>query len=71
MFAVFIWLIKSFVNSVRSLKGPRGKDTEILVPVGVTVTTDDDRILGRSKTASCHMLVFRLPHMMYTVCCHP
>ncbi|KAG7242245.1 hypothetical protein INR49_024291 [Caranx melampygus] len=33
-------------SSVRTLKGERGVDKEILAPVGVTVTTDDGRILG-------------------------
>lgn len=33
-------------SSVRALKGDRGKDQEIFVPVGITVTTDDGRVLG-------------------------
>ncbi|XP_029359413.1 GTP-binding protein 10 isoform X1 [Echeneis naucrates] len=33
-------------SSVRALKGQKGKDKEILAPVGITVTTDDGRKLG-------------------------
>uniref|UniRef100_A0A7N6AML6 GTP-binding protein 10 n=1 Tax=Anabas testudineus TaxID=64144 RepID=A0A7N6AML6_ANATE len=33
-------------SSVRALKGDRGKDKEIFAPVGITVTSDDDRKLG-------------------------
>lgn len=45
-----------FINSVRSLKGDKGKDEEILSPVGVTVTTDDGRILGKSEAQ--HVTLF-------------
>lgn len=38
-----------FFDSVRSLKGERGEDQEILAPVGVSVTTDDGRVLGKSE----------------------
>ncbi|XP_070768296.1 GTP-binding protein 10 [Enoplosus armatus] len=33
-------------SSVRALKGERGQNKEILAPVGITVTTDDGKILG-------------------------
>ncbi|KAI3361038.1 hypothetical protein L3Q82_013235 [Scortum barcoo] len=33
-------------SSIRALKGERGKDVEIQAPVGITVTTDDGKILG-------------------------
>ncbi|XP_074539924.1 GTP-binding protein 10 [Halichoeres trimaculatus] len=33
-------------SSVRALKGEKGQDREIHAPVGITVTTDDGRILG-------------------------
>nr|XP_020462934.1 GTP-binding protein 10 [Monopterus albus] len=33
-------------SSVRALKGEKGKNTEISAPVGITVTTDEGRILG-------------------------
>uniref|UniRef100_A0A3B4XTU9 GTP-binding protein 10 n=1 Tax=Seriola lalandi dorsalis TaxID=1841481 RepID=A0A3B4XTU9_SERLL len=33
-------------SSVRSLRGERGEDKQIFAPVGITVTTDDGRILG-------------------------
>lgn len=42
-----------FIDSVRALKGERGKDEEILAPVGITVTTDDGKILGMSNI-SCN-----------------
>lgn len=40
-----------FINSVRSLKGERGQDREVFAPVGVTVTTDDNRKLGKLTAA--------------------
>ncbi|KAM9851761.1 GTP-binding protein 10 [Aulostomus maculatus] len=33
-------------SSVHSLKGAKGKDQDIFAPVGITVTTDDDKIIG-------------------------
>lgn len=36
-----------FVNSVKALKGGKGKDIEILAPVGITVTSDSGKIIGR------------------------
>ncbi|XP_075965626.1 GTP-binding protein 10 isoform X1 [Anarhichas minor] len=33
-------------SSVRALKGERGTDKEVLAPVGITVTTDDGKIVG-------------------------
>ncbi|AWO96603.1 putative GTP-binding protein 10 [Scophthalmus maximus] len=33
-------------SSIRALKGEKGKDQEIFAPVGITVTTEDGRILG-------------------------
>ncbi|KAM4580541.1 GTP-binding protein 10 [Odontesthes bonariensis] len=33
-------------SSVQALKGQKGKDIEVLAPVGITVTTDDSRIVG-------------------------
>lgn len=44
-----------FILSVRALKGEMGKDTEILAPVGITVTTDEGKILGMSN-ASQHQI---------------
>ncbi|XP_061676642.1 GTP-binding protein 10 [Syngnathoides biaculeatus] len=49
-------------SSVRSLKGQRGKDIEILVPVGITVTTDDDRILGELNAEGDRVRVARGGH---------
>lgn len=37
------------IDSVRALKGERGKDKEILAPVGITVTNDDGKIFGMSN----------------------
>lgn len=36
------------LNSVKALKGEHGKDCNILAPVGITVTTDDGRVIGRT-----------------------
>ncbi|XP_049586948.1 GTP-binding protein 10 isoform X2 [Syngnathus scovelli] len=44
-------------SSVRSLKGLRGKDIEILVPVGITITSDDGKILGDLNAAGDRVLV--------------
>ena len=38
------------VNSVRSLKGVKGPDQQILAPTGVSVTTDNGKVLGESET---------------------
>ena len=38
-----------FLDSVRALKGERGEDMEILAPVGITVTSDDGKVLGMSN----------------------
>ena len=38
------------VNSVRALKGEKGPDQQILAPTGVTVTTDNGKVLGESET---------------------
>lgn len=48
-------LCVSFILSIRALKGEMGKDTEILAPVGITVTTDEGKILGMSN-ASQHQI---------------
>lgn len=45
-----------FMSSVRALKGERGKDVEIVAPVGVTVTTDDGKKFGMPE--SCHIYHF-------------
>ncbi|KAL7394240.1 hypothetical protein ABVT39_022872 [Epinephelus coioides] len=37
-------------SSVRALKGDKGNDKEILVPVGITVTTDDGKVIGDLNT---------------------
>ncbi|KAM6909997.1 GTP-binding protein 10 [Xenentodon cancila] len=44
-------------SSVRALKGEKGKDTEIFAPVGITVTTDDGRILGELNNEGDRILV--------------
>uniref|UniRef100_A0A672J3R9 GTP-binding protein 10 n=1 Tax=Salarias fasciatus TaxID=181472 RepID=A0A672J3R9_SALFA len=33
-------------SSIRALKGMKGEDKEILAPVGITVTTDDGKLIG-------------------------
>lgn len=49
LYCVFIESFLLLIDSVRSLKGERGVDKEVLAPVGITVTTDDGRILGNLK----------------------
>lgn len=44
-------------SSVRALKGETGKDSEIFAPVGITVTTDDGRILGHLNAEGDRVLV--------------
>ncbi|XP_057691482.1 GTP-binding protein 10 [Corythoichthys intestinalis] len=44
-------------SSVRSIKGEKGKDREILVPVGITVTTDDGSVLGELNAEGDRVLV--------------
>ncbi|XP_068998916.1 GTP-binding protein 10 [Embiotoca jacksoni] len=44
-------------SSVRALKGERGKDNEVLAPVGITVTTDDGRILGELNAKCDRVMV--------------
>ncbi|PWA23955.1 hypothetical protein CCH79_00011012 [Gambusia affinis] len=44
-------------SSVRALKGDKGKDEEILAPVGITVTSDDGRILGELNAEGDRVLV--------------
>ncbi|CAB1434720.1 unnamed protein product [Pleuronectes platessa] len=46
-------------SSVRALRGEKGKDLEILAPVGITVTTDDGRILGDLNTEGERLMVAR------------
>lgn len=38
-----------FMNSVRALKGEKGQDVEIKAPVGITITTDDGKRLGKPE----------------------
>ncbi|XP_060937289.1 GTP-binding protein 10 [Limanda limanda] len=44
-------------SSVRALRGEKGKDLEILAPVGITVTADDGRILGDLNAEGERLLV--------------
>ncbi|XP_042346291.1 GTP-binding protein 10 [Plectropomus leopardus] len=44
-------------SSVRALKGEKGKDKEVLAPVGITVTTDDGQILGDLNTEGDRVIV--------------
>ncbi|XP_014911312.1 GTP-binding protein 10 [Poecilia latipinna] len=44
-------------SSVRALKGEKGKDEEILAPIGITVTSDDGRILGELNAEGDRVLV--------------
>lgn len=44
-------------SSIRELKGQRGNDVEILAPVGITVTTDDGKIIGELNTEDERLMV--------------
>ncbi|TKS82050.1 GTP-binding protein 10 [Collichthys lucidus] len=44
-------------SSIRALKGQRGKDKEILAPVGIAVTTDDGKIIGDLNTEGERLMV--------------
>ncbi|KAM3873322.1 GTP-binding protein 10 [Diretmus argenteus] len=44
-------------SSIRALKGEKGKDEEIYAPVGITVTTDDGKVLGELNAESDRVLV--------------
>ncbi|XP_034030705.1 GTP-binding protein 10 [Thalassophryne amazonica] len=44
-------------SSVCALKGDKGKDQEILAPVGITVTTDDGRVIGDLNSEGDRVLV--------------
>ncbi|KAE8288802.1 GTP-binding protein 10 [Larimichthys crocea] len=44
-------------SSTRALKGERGKDKEILAPVGIAVTTDDGKIIGDLNTEGERLMV--------------
>ncbi|XP_061811837.1 GTP-binding protein 10 [Nerophis lumbriciformis] len=49
-------------SSVRSLKGESGMDKEILVPVGVTVTTDKGKIIGELNAKGDRLMVAKGGH---------
>ncbi|XP_033497460.2 GTP-binding protein 10 [Epinephelus lanceolatus] len=44
-------------SSVRALKGDKGNDKEILVPVGITVTTDDGKVIGDLNAEGDRLMV--------------
>uniref|UniRef100_A0A3B4Z731 GTP-binding protein 10 n=1 Tax=Stegastes partitus TaxID=144197 RepID=A0A3B4Z731_9TELE len=44
-------------SSVRALKGENGKDKEVFAPVGITVTTDNGRIIGDLNADGDRLLV--------------
>lgn len=44
-------------SSIRELKGQKGRDVEILAPVGITVTTDDGKIIGELNTVDERLMV--------------
>ncbi|KAL6489360.1 hypothetical protein MHYP_G00031010 [Metynnis hypsauchen] len=46
-------------SSVRSLKGARGGDVQIFAPVGISVTSDDGRVLGELNREGDRVLVAR------------
>ncbi|XP_029927719.1 GTP-binding protein 10 [Myripristis murdjan] len=49
-------------SSIRSLKGQKGNDQEIYAPVGITVTTDDGKVLGELNAEGDRVLVARGGH---------
>ncbi|XP_062847065.1 GTP-binding protein 10 [Trichomycterus rosablanca] len=46
-------------SSIRALKGSKGEDVEISVPVGISVTTDEGRMLGELNHEGERLLVAR------------
>ncbi|KAM4601299.1 GTP-binding protein 10 [Polymixia lowei] len=46
-------------SSIRALKGEMGKDQEIYAPVGISVTTDDGKVLGELNVEGDRVLVAR------------
>ncbi|XP_041845027.1 GTP-binding protein 10 [Melanotaenia boesemani] len=44
-------------SSVRALKGEKGEDKQVFAPVGITVTTDDGRILGELNVEGDRVMV--------------
>ncbi|XP_037309101.2 GTP-binding protein 10 [Pungitius pungitius] len=46
-------------SSVRALKGEKGKDKEILAPVGITVTADDGKIVGDLNADGDRLMVVK------------
>ncbi|XP_014377718.2 GTP-binding protein 10, partial [Alligator sinensis] len=46
-------------SSVRALKGDKGKDCEVGVPLGITVTSDDGKKIGELNKAGDRLLVAR------------
>uniref|UniRef100_UPI0037E946A4 GTP-binding protein 10 n=1 Tax=Semicossyphus pulcher TaxID=241346 RepID=UPI0037E946A4 len=49
-------------SSIRALKGEKGKDKEVCAPVGITVTTDDGRILGELNAEGDRLKVAKGGH---------
>ncbi|KAF7669752.1 hypothetical protein LDENG_00147010 [Lucifuga dentata] len=49
-------------SSIRALKGEKGKDQEIFVPVGITITTDHGKVLGDLNAAGDRLLVVKGGH---------
>lgn len=39
-------------DSVRALKGDKGKDCEVDVPLGITITSDDGKKIGKNFLSS-------------------
>ncbi|XP_037532217.1 GTP-binding protein 10 [Nematolebias whitei] len=46
-------------SSIRALKGVKGSDKEILAPVGITVTTDDGKIIGDLNALGDRVMVVK------------
>ncbi|XP_006258991.2 GTP-binding protein 10 [Alligator mississippiensis] len=46
-------------SSVRALKGDKGKDCEVDVPLGITITSDDGKKIGELNKAGDRLLVAR------------
>ncbi|RVE62695.1 hypothetical protein OJAV_G00159470 [Oryzias javanicus] len=55
-------------SSVRSLKGEKGTDMEVLAPVGIAVTTDAGRILGDLNEDGDRVLVAKGAHCRSGAC---
>ncbi|KAK2903096.1 hypothetical protein QQF64_010004 [Cirrhinus molitorella] len=49
-------------SSIHALRGNKGEDTQVFAPVGISVTTDDGRIIGELNSEGDRLLVAKGGH---------